>query len=110
MDLIEQRMQRIDHLIDKLSLGDRETIEVVGDLLLWGFYGQDVFSQFGYGLCGWVFRQQRDFCVATIKVVENGVPLVAFVSSTTPRGSIRKAIDLLYQQRLSWQKDKFPWI
>lgn len=101
--------QRLDHLIDQLAAKDRETVDYTADLLRWALYGPSVFSQFGLGLRGYVFRQHNGSCVMTVKCVEGEVPLVAFVTSATPRGCIEQMFDLLFDHRLKWQKDKYPW-
>lgn len=110
MNLQEKREQRVWALIDKVAGRDKETVSDVFDLLEWGFYGQDVLSQNGLGLCGWVFRQRLGSVLTTVKVLESGVPLVGFVSSATTIGCISKVLDLLAEDRMKWQKDKYPWI
>ena len=109
-NLADKRLERIDALIDKVKLGDRATIEWMSDLMLWALYGPEELSQFGYGLSGWVFRQRQGSTLMTVKVVESGTPLVAFISAATPRGCIEQMFGLLYAERLRWQKDKYPWI
>lgn len=104
------REQLVDSVIAQLVIKDPKAIEQVQDLLLWGLYGQDVFSQFGMGLSGYVFRQQRSSVVATVKVTEGGVPLVAFVTSAYTVSCVEQMFDLLYAGRLKWQKDRYPWI
>jgi len=46
----------------------------------------------------------------TVKVVESGVSLVAFVTAATTMGSIEHMFYLLESEKLKWQKDKYPWI
>lgn len=106
----QQREQVISDTIDKLANKDRVHLDATRDLLTWGFYGPSVFSQFGMALAGFVFRQLNGNCQMTVKVVEQGVPLVAFVSSHTTTGCIEQMFDLLWAGRLKWQKDKYPWI
>jgi hypothetical protein len=110
MSVDDRVEQRLESLIDKLCDRDKESIEYVEDLLRWGLYGQDVFSQFGLGLSGFVFRQRNGSTLLTVKATEAGVPLVAFVTSATTRGCVEQMFDLLYAGRLKWQRDKYPWI
>lgn len=102
--------QRLDALIDSLADGDRDTLQYTRDLLTWALYGPTVLTQFGYGLSGYVFRQRNGGTLMTVKVSESGIPLVAWISSATPRGCIEQMFSLLFEDRLKWQKDKFPWI
>lgn len=110
MNIEDKREQRLEALIVKASQGDRRVIESLKDLLTWGLYSPSVFSQFGYGLSGFVYRQSAGGVRSTVKVVESGVPLVAFVSSATTAGNVEQMFDLLFEGRLKWQKDKYPWI
>lgn len=80
------------------------------DLLLLHHYGHKVFSQFGLGLCGWVLRQRNGETLLTVKVVESGTPLVVFITSATPMGCVSKLFDLLERDRLTFARDKYPWI
>ena len=97
-------------IIEQLALGDEDTLDRVDSLLMWGLYGHRVLSQFGLGLCGYVFRQSRTNVLMTVKVEESGVPLVGFITSATTIGCIEQMFDLLAGGRLKWQKDKYPWI
>ena len=110
MSLETEREQYISNLVTKLAKGDGQTLEQLDDYLMWGFYVQDVFSQFGLGYLGSVLRQSRTNVLMTVKATENGVPLVAFISSGTTIGCIEQMFDLLWAGRLKWQKDKYPWV
>lgn len=110
MNLEQERTQRINHIIDQIASRDKAYLNDLQDLLLWAFYGQETLSQFGLGLKGWVFRQRYGSTVMTVKVTEEGVPLVGFVTAATTRGCIEQMFDLLYAGRMTWQKDKYPWI
>lgn len=109
-NLETKREQYIENLVTKVTKGDGRTLEQLDDYLMWGFYGQEVLSQFGLGLQGYVVRHNGSEIVMSIKVVESGIPLVAFVTSGTTIGCIQKFFDLLWANRLKWQKDKYPWI
>lgn len=110
MSLETKREERVWHIIDKLAAKDKAYIDDVFDILTWAHYGQEVFSQFGYGLAGWVFRQQAGSVRATVKVSEGGIPLVAFQTSANTTGCISAILDRLWDDRVVWQKDKYPWI
>jgi hypothetical protein len=101
---------RVDGILEQAAANHRDTCNTIGDLIRWGYYGPNVFSQFGLGLAGFVFRHKQHSIRMTIKVVEGGVPLVAFVTSATLTGSVEQMFDLLYHDKLKWQKDKYPWI
>lgn len=110
MDLLTKCDDRVKSILDHLVSSDQRYIDDVSDLLLWGFYGPDVLSQFGYGYCGSIFRQHRDSTKMTVKVMDSGTPLVAFITSASPTGCVRRFFDLLHDDKLKWQKDKYPWI
>lgn len=110
MSLDDKYTKRLNHIIDRIADSDKEYIDEIWDLLLWSHYGQDVFSQFGYGVYAWNFRQQNGSTRLTIKAMEGGVPLVAFVSSATPRGCVEQMFGLLEHGTLKWQKDRYPAI
>lgn len=102
--------QKVWSLIDEMASKDKLVIGQLFDLLMWGHYVQEALSQFGMGYSGTVFRQRPAASLMTIKVLESGVPLVAFVTSHTAIGCIEQMFDLLWAGRLKWQKDLYPWI
>jgi hypothetical protein len=110
MSIDTKYTQRLEFLIDQIAARDPEYIDTTWDLLLWSHYGQDVLSQYGYGVYAWNFRQQNGTTRLCIKAMESGVPLVAFVSSATPTGCIEQMFRLLEKGILRWQKDKYPAI
>jgi hypothetical protein len=110
MELDDKVDLRVQHILDKLQAKDELYITDTYDLLVWGHYGQDVFSQFGYGVYSWTFRQRNGSHQLVIKATEESIPLVAFVTSATTIGCVQKALDLLYKGGLKWQKDRFPSI
>ena len=106
----QNRIKRLDHLIDMMADGDEE---VIGDFhQVWTFldYVRDVLSQSGMSYKGFVVRQEWDNVTMTVKANESGVPLVAFITSATTRGCMRKFLELFERGRLQWHKDKYPWI
>ena len=110
MSTYEEIEKRVWALIGKVQDKDQEHIEHLFDTILWFEYGQRVFSQFGYGVYAWTFRQRNGMTTLVIKGQEKEVPLVAFVTSSTPRGCVEQMFDLLLDGRLRWQKDKYPSI
>lgn len=110
MSLDNQVDLRVESILEKVKEGNRSTWADIGDLVRWGIYGSTVFSQFGLGLSGSVFRQQKASVKLTVKVVESGTPLVAFITAGTTMGSIESLWDLLYHDKLKWQKDRYPWV
>lgn len=108
MSLDDKYTQRLDHIIDRIGDRDKDYVDMVWDILLWSTYGQDVLSQFGYGVYAWNFRQQNGTTRLCVKAIESGVPLVAFVSGATPTGCIEQMFGMLERGTLRWQKDKYP--
>ena len=72
--------------------------------------GTEYLAEFGLGFCGHSVRLTRTDCLLTVKAIEGGIPLVAFVSSRTTMGSMLQFMDLLESGRLQWHRDKYPWI
>lgn len=80
------------------------------DLILFTTYIHEILSHFSLGFCGCSFRHNRTDVLMTVKAVDGGTPLVVFVTSATATGCISKFLDLLETDRLSWVKDRYPWI
>lgn len=110
MALDDKYTQRLNFIIDRIADRDNEYLDEIWDLLLWSHYGQSVFSQFGYGVYAWNFRQSNGSTRLTIKAQESGVPLVAFITAATPRGCVEQMFGLLEHGALKWQKDRYPAI
>lgn len=102
--------QRLNHYIDRIADNDQEYIDDVWNILMWGLYGRDVLSQFGYGVYAWNFRQLNGNTQLVLKATESGVPLVAFITGASTMGCIEQMFDLLETGHLKWQKDKYPAI
>jgi hypothetical protein len=105
-----KRDDLVNVIVAQIRAGDKDALDYASDSLLFSVYSTEIFAEFGLDLCGYVFRQSRTSVLLTIKVIESGVPLVAFVSRATTRGCIEQMFDLLYEGKLKWQKDKYPWI
>jgi hypothetical protein len=110
VELDAKYTNRLNHIIDRVADKDKDCIDEIWDLLLWSLYGQDAFSQFGYGVYSWNFRQSNGATRLCVKAMESGVPLVAFITSATPRGCIEQMFGCLERGTLKWQKDKYPGI
>jgi len=100
----------VQRTLSDLARGEKITVKQVTDILYFTQYGQSVFSQFDYGLNGFVVRQRHDSVLLTVKLNESGVPLVGYITSHTTTGCIEQMFDLLFAERLRLQKDKYPWI
>lgn len=82
---------------------------LVIDVLMFSEYGQNVLSQYGLGLCGFQSRQQHGQTLLTVKVSEEGIPLVAFVTAENTTACMSRFLDLLENERINWTRDKYPW-
>lgn len=99
---------RCTALIAQMRDGPPERVDDAWDLLMWVLYGPDVLSQSGMGLTGWSLRQRPGSWIMTIKVIDSGTPLVGFVTTGSPMGCIVRLLDLLENDGIRWQKDKYP--
>lgn len=79
-------------------------------LLLFLYYVPTTLSQFGLKLLGYSFRQKNGQTLMTSKAVQGDVPLVAFITAESTTGCVFRFLDLLEDDRLSWRKDRYPWI
>lgn len=80
------------------------------NLLLFLLYVPRVFSQCGHTLLGFSFRQKHGQYLMTIKCTEGETPLVVFVTSDTPIGCMFRFLDLMEDDRLTFVRDRYPWI
>jgi len=111
MATVDQQVEeRLEKMLSQVQAGVEPSRDLVKDILRWALHGPEIFSQFDQGFCGSVFRQSRTNVLMTIKVNQAGVPLVAFITSATTAGCIEQMFDLLYADKLKWQKDRYPWI
>jgi len=110
MNKESERLEKIGHLLKSAANGGADDKALLEALLTLHIYGQEEHSQFGMGLSGWVMRQSRGETLLTVKVTESGVPLVAYITSYSPTGSIEKYLDMLEDSRVKWSKDRYPWI
>jgi len=110
MNIDEQVLYDVDRILDRASKPSDGYSDGVGDLVLLHHYGQKCFSQFGLGLCGWSIRQQGQNHLLTVKVVESGIPLIAYVTSHTPTGCVEQLFYLLESDKIRWNRDRYPWI
>ena len=110
MSLDSKLLESVDRILDRAKRDVDGYTDGVGDLVLLHHYGQKCFSQFGLGLCGWTLRQQGNNHLLTVKVVESGIPLIAYITSHTPTGCIEQMFYMLESGKLRWSRDRYPWI
>ena len=80
------------------------------DVLLFLLYGPIVLSQNGQRLDGYTFRHKKEQWLLTVKVKEGQTPLVVFITAATPTACVRRFWSLYDNDRLSYVRDKYPWI
>ena len=78
--------------------------------LLFLIYVPKILSQSSIRYQGFVCRQKNGQTLLTLKAHEGETPLVVFVTSDTPMGCMVRFLDLLEGDRLSWVRDRYPWI
>lgn len=110
MELGTEMLQELEAATDQWT--DQRIIhkDDLRDLLMLHIYGQKVFSELGMGLSGWVCRQRNGQTLLTVKVTEDQTPLVVFITSASPMGCVSKLFDLMEKDRLSYSRDRYPWI
>jgi hypothetical protein len=84
--------------------------EDLEDLLLFVLYMPKVTSRMGVKLQGFTCRQKQGQYLMTIKAKEEGVPLVVFITGESTIGCMSRFLNLWERDRLSWTKDRYPWI
>ena len=102
--------QQIDQFIMNAQREKDAARDLVTDLLLLLYYPNEYLANFGIQFCGLSLRQNRTDVLMTVKVLDSGTPLVGFITSATTIGCVEKFLDLLEADRVTWTKDKFPWI
>lgn len=110
MDLDTKIQEEVDVILSRAKDDNDADRTLVLDLVTFCTYGHQVLSQFGMGLCGFSIRHNRTSVLMTIKSLEGDTPLVAFITSGSTTGCVSKFLDLLYENRVKWQRDKYPWI
>jgi len=80
------------------------------DTLLFIVHLSRILVNIGHRLCGYQFRQKNGQWLMTIKVRSGDLPLVVFVTASTPSSCMSRFIDLYENDRLTWIQDKYPWI
>lgn len=80
------------------------------NLLLFLLYMPKVLSQMGIQMKGFVSRQKQGQTLMSVKAKEGDTPLVVFVTSDTTIGCMVRFLDLMENDRLTWVKDRYPWI
>jgi len=80
------------------------------NLLLFVLYGPKVLSRIGIEIQGFVIRQKHEQTLLTVKAKEGDTPLVVFITSDSTTGCMVRFLDLLESDKLTWVKDRYPWI
>lgn len=80
------------------------------NLLLFVLYVPKVLSQLGMTYNGFICRQKLQQTLMTVKAKEGETPLVVFITSDNTTGCMVRFLDLLESGKLSWVKDRYPWI
>jgi len=80
------------------------------NLLLFLLYVPKVLSQLGIKVKGFVSRQKQGQTLLTVKAVENDLPLIVFVTSESTIGCMVRFLDLMESDKLTWVRDRYPWI
>lgn len=80
------------------------------DLLLFWRYVPNALSQLGMRLLGFQLRQRDGQYLLTVKVAQGSTPLVTFLTAASTMGCVRLFVSQLDDDRLSWHRDKYPWI
>lgn len=78
-------------------------------LLMFVLYVPKVLSQFGIRYCGHVCKRVHMQTRMTVKVIEDGVPQVVFITAKDTIGCMHRFLDLLEDDRLTWRPDRYPW-
>ena len=109
MNIPDECALGVERILDRAADSDQAYTDGVEGLCLLHIYGQKVFSQIGMGLCGWSLRQKGHNWLLTIKVVDSGTPLIAYISSHTPTGCVEQLFYLLESDKVSYHVDRYPW-
>lgn len=110
MNIDLQLIQRAITDVEKCVTEKSPYTEGPHDLVLLHNYGTNVFSQIGLGLCGWTLREQGQNWLMTVKVIEGGTPLVAYITSRSPTGCVEQLFYMLESDKVRWHRDQYPWI
>lgn len=82
----------------------------LADLLLFHLYIPKVTSQLGTKILGYTCRQKNGQTLMAVKAREGDTPLVVFVTAASTIGCMSRFVVLLEEDRLTWVRDKYPWI
>lgn len=80
------------------------------DLLLFDCSLPSILSQSKLTLCGVVCRQKQEQYLMTVKVRQGETPLVVFITAGSTTGCRSRFLRLWEEDRLTWVKDRYPWI
>lgn len=79
-------------------------------LLLFLLCVPKVYSQLGIQIKGHVVRQKQGQTLLTVKATEGAIPLIVFITAPTTMGCVMRFMDLMEDDKLTWVKDRYPWI
>lgn len=110
MNILEEDIYAVQAAMEQWSDSRVISAGELESLLLFLFYVPKTLSQNGVHLLGYSFRHKDGRYLMTSKALEGQVPIVVFVTSDSPTGCIFRFLNLLEDDRLSWRKDRYPWI
>lgn len=110
MDLFDQHLYELAAAMEQWTDMRILHVDDLEDLLAFHLYLPKLLSQKGLRLQGFSCRQANGNTRLCLKVKEGDTPLVAFVTSATTIGSMGRLFNLLLHDRLTWNRDKYPWI
>jgi hypothetical protein len=110
MNIPDQFLMPVQAALEQWNDGREIPAADLESVLLFILHLGGILSQFGLRYKGYICRQTHIDCLMTVKVLEGDTPLVAFITSKTTTGCMVKFLDLLELDRLTWAKDKYPWI
>lgn len=109
MDILEQVTYEVQAATEQWTDERMKEGQDLDDLLIFWVYLPNVLSQLGFRYKGYQLRQTRDSWLLVVKVTDGTVPLVVFETAGTPMGCIRMFVRQLNDDRITWNKDKYPW-
>lgn len=97
----------VDEVLEKLPLEGPLTKEDVKIWWRWNVHLVNVLEAAGYYYRGESWKYQGWATLLVLKVVLDGVPLVAFYTERTPTACMRVALKNLDAGTVGWTNDKF---
>lgn len=110
MDILQEYTYEIEAALEQWTDQRVITALELQDLLLFLLYVPKVLSQSGVRMDGFTCRQKNGQRLLTVKAKEDGTPLVAFVTAASTTSCMSRFLNLLEDDKLTWVKDRYPWI